>query len=121
MLVYRFENEAGVGPYTGITKFDISTVVPGLDRNGSSRHPSPAIDFSGDTSPWVKGMSRYNSHFGFSTLHQLMDWFDPLQQIQLADLGFHLTTYQVDPEHVVLLNRQCAFVRKHARRLQSDY
>lgn len=120
--VLRFEDSAGIGPYTSprspysfgyMGDYD----APGARRfrdlmrrhDGCSAHQSPY----GWNEPWSKVRQESYPYCGFKDLDQLLEWFsDELIELLLT-LGFQLISYRVPVGDVALGSQQTCFNKKN--------
>jgi hypothetical protein len=111
MLVFRVENNSGVGPYT-------SGAVDTIDysRLFSPRCPGPLND----------GIRRTDEddHFAFKDVSQLRKWFIKRIRGNLTKKGFSMAIYRVPDKLVKHGKRQVVFKKSRSRllcKLQLDY
>ena len=97
MIIYRVENERGMGPYSG--EFATYDEV-GLPFKGSPKHPAPYDDGLSDP--------RLVDRFGFRDLLQLVDWFD-LWLDGLESAGFRVVRINTWKRYVIFGNKQLMF------------
>lgn len=117
MFVYRVENQHGTGPYNS-RGF--------LHENMSAEaHPPPCGDGIHDFAP--------SKHLcGFKSMEQLLEWFDEDALEELAKTNratrwrrrialrgplYHIGTYTVDEDHVMLGEKQLVFEHQHAKHI----
>ena len=101
MLVYRYENANGIGPYMDSAMFEA-----GLDWTSPVTHPSPQND------PKLGSLEPLE-YCGCHTRRLLRQWFPARSRRALNRLGYYLAVY--DAPEVRIGSRQVAFVRKTAR------
>lgn len=98
MLVYRWEDADGVGPYAAgtLSGADRWTEVPHREAYG---RPIPSRD---DIEPC-------GGSYGFASLDQEREWFRPHERWIMLEHGFRLVTYSVDDSAVQIGGHQCEF------------
>lgn len=109
-IVYRFENADHIGPYYN-TEYVVFS--PLNTHNDSTHHPEPGEEGE----PWygVNVTEDLGLHLcGFISLAQMEAWFKPHEIEWMAGSGFHLCTYEVPDEHIMMGNKQITFHRGHA-------
>lgn len=114
MLVYRFENSEGRGPYRHsgamLAELEKLTNYDYYWASDRDRHPSPREDINAwDNVPFAK---RDKYFFGFDSQAKAFAWFDAYERAWLAEKGYPIVTYEIDAEHVLFGKRQVAF-KKH--------
>lgn len=124
--VFRFEDVAGIGPYTSPRApynfgymYDIYANPSAQQlrelmhtHDGCPSHPSPW----GYGEPWsmiARGQELY-PYCGFKDLDQLVGWFDDEIVELLLAFGFQLVSYRVPASDVVFGNLQVCFSKKNA-------
>lgn len=100
MLVYRFENEKGGGPYKHPT--------PILDKGSSAYHPGPHE--WGE--PWCDCHEVPTHVFGFSDTNQIRLWFSKKERAVMYHYGYHLSVY--DATEILEGRSQVSFHKKSA-------
>ena len=100
--VWRIEDDEGAGPYDSGLGWDEL-----YHHQHSVRHPAPGAEGE----PWFRkcGVSR-DYVFGFTSLEQFHAWFSPEDIEAIYYKGFILRTYEVEEEHIMRGERQCAFL-----------
>lgn len=102
MVIYRFENAKGEGPY--------SAGARGTDACHGQCHPTPRLDGLAD----VAGFSAW--HYGFASEQQARDWFGHVWD-DLHNEGFTLARYGAPARVVKRGRKQVAFIRKASMRI----
>lgn len=107
MKIYRVEDAEGNGPY-GWGNRGYMEKFPDNDDG----HPTDAEDGIG----YRRGNSFEDSgwRFGFSSLEQAGQWFDAPRRRALADAGYSLRAFEVEPDRVLSGTRQVAFLVAHS-------
>jgi hypothetical protein len=109
MMILRVEKD-GVGPYQ---------VDPSSHRLYAEDLPLADIwDASGPFKPMPLFPPAHDEVFGFSSLAQLLSWFDEEELTVLMEDGFEIVQYEVDRAWVTFEPFQCAFVPFRARTVQ---
>ncbi len=111
--VYRIQDADGYGPYAGV----ISDKWMSVNHTSDNGHPSPVDD---DFSLYIKNLfdinqaclynslkERENLRFGFTSLEQLQQWFDPSEVCTLAMEGFNIC--YADVNLVEETEKQCIY------------
>ncbi len=88
MLVYRYEDSNGVGPYQNPT-IKLRSLVP---------------------TPQAEGMSFYTGcRSAFCSLDSMDCWFSNKEQDDMEDAGYVLVAYEADRHHIQTSARQVVF------------
>ena len=115
MIVYRIENQHGVGPYRG---FDgVQDREWQTEQVVDDRCPSPWTDF-GDLWQNTPATTRHTHFFGFLKLSQLKMWFQDAERERLRALGYRIVRLDV-PRVVFYSLKQCAFRRHQMKYLRT--
>lgn len=102
MLVYRYEDIKGVGPYSN----------PALGFNTS--HASKPT-------PQSEGILMHsNSRSAFTSFNDLDSWFSKREQVMLESSGYDIVEYEVPSNAVFLLQGQCVFLFNQAVVVEED-
>lgn len=115
MLVYRYENEAGHGPFTfdnyKKTTEDEDELQDILnDKVDFIIHPTPRLSlYSGPMEDYF---------FGCDSIEQLNVWFDEEIRYYLNLCGFELKVYDCPDEFCVVDNNQVGFLMEEAEQLE---
>ncbi|UNA02373.1 hypothetical protein [Serratia phage SP1] len=90
----------------------------GFEHFGQHRryHPAPQEDHALIESMENAGVryEMHKFHFGFATLNQFRRWFDVGNRQRMAERGFWLAVYDVEPEDAHIGSTQCVFDMKAA-------
>lgn len=97
-MIYRVENEKGEGPY--YQKY-VGYAIENCGRN-PFRHPLPSSE------GW-HGHTGVGEVFGFTSKEQLERWFRQADLWALADEGYHVVTYDIEPHWQS--ETQCTFFK----------
>lgn len=121
MIVYRVENKDENGPYRSDWGW---TIEDHNDRN----HPSAAdIDLC-HCDEYVSGPNYFRSLLkkgtngiccGFHSIEKFKAWFTEDERINLDDYGYVVNVYEISPEDVCILKKQCIFFKPHAKKISS--
>jgi hypothetical protein len=128
-LIYRIENDDGLGPYQG-RKNDDTSLLP---MKYSTEHPAVwddsmlinkinqqiRIDAEGQDeykSVGVWGFIDGKYHFGFGSQDQLRRWvYNDAWMVNLDKHGFHLSVYEVPEMAMMVGHTQAIFQKSFAR------
>lgn len=111
MLVYRFENEEGYGPFNGgFLAFDMDDAM-----RDAGRHDDPDGDDTWHNrfpTPWEDGIDTYfpgEERCGVLTPRQAVTWFPkPCREVLYRE-GFQLKAYEVPEDAVQVGGHQVVF------------
>lgn len=113
MIVYRCQNDKGIGPYRDMT--DQQTPRWIREHNMDMiHHPTVYYD---EFKPPLVITEAIDKHWrcGFATWAQVISWFKSWQIEVLESLGFPLIQFEVPDEFVIIGNCQCLFDMKEAK------
>ena len=106
-LVYRVEHkEYAQGPYRDYDYRHWHGLYMALSHEGSIKHPPPEYDFATDA--WQDPSNK----FGFASLQQLYNWFNPAELRRLRKHGFIVRYYDVPANDIIIGGKQVAFPGK---------
>lgn len=106
MVVFRFEDIEGTGPYTGHLRYDgEGELEAALWSHQDATHPSP----------YEEGLHPNGKHCGFKNRKQMTDWFTARERDLLFENGYRLLQYAVPSEHVAVGNKQVVFTRAEGK------
>lgn len=110
MLIYRVEDHEGYGPYCTPNSNSEYWDVINVSMNSAplDNHPVPTedgIDADAFTS---------EHYFGFDSIESLTSWFPGLVQNVNKLTSWSISTYEVDPAHVLVGYSQVVFKRSMA-------
>lgn len=108
MLIYRYENKDGRGPFTFSrkTESEIRLYYAVYKKIRYDTHPGP---------DWEKYTEKAEDYFfGCSSLEQLEFWFDDYVQKHLIDAGFKIKVYGCPDEYCVEDKNQIGFIMNKA-------
>lgn len=123
MLIYRFENNKGCGPYQILDK-DGYYLVKSLEKHGHDDDGDHPNLFEDQINPfqtvstqsigelWKCGL--YNVRFGFRTLQQAYQWFTPSEVLGMAQYGITMEIYDVPDEFIIIYGHQVVFNKEKA-------
>lgn len=119
--IYRLEiNNAGIyRSEDSIIKNDreINYIKNLYDR----RRPEKEINLAGIFSDHYYGNAekeyKKNWFFGFSDKDQILKWFDQKEIAKFNESGIKLVRYEVDENYLINTNRQVAFIKEKARKV----
>jgi len=115
VIVYRFENSKGVGPYASDGKSSSSALPEELRSRYCNMDSSHHYDESNHPSARnIEGFRREHSFCGFTSKEQIDKWFNKEEQDLLNVLGFKLNTYVVSKENVKGDGKQVIFPKESA-------
>ena len=116
MLIYRVEDESGVGPYrmTAMRTAQQKALASllGSAHNLSETHPLPSKD--GMEQVWFQRHILY----GFTSIEAAREWFAGFET-DLAETGYSLNVMNVPDALVVQGVKQCGFFGGVEKRLES--
>lgn len=98
MYIYRIENKGQTGPFQA--HFAMYNLTD-LDRNKWNAHMYKRNGVMWILAKLGKEANLY--HCACTSLAQLKDWFMPFLP-QLESKGFHIHTYFIDPEDIVIVD-----------------
>jgi hypothetical protein len=108
MLIYRYENKRGIGPFTldAITdeEHELGDVLFGSLND--TLHPEP------NESLYVWGLRKY--HFGCASIEEINHWFNEEVKECLKYAGFKLKIYDCPDEYCVREKNQIGFLKCEA-------
>lgn len=111
--VYRVEDERGAGPYRGPSSIMMGEM--GADHS-DSKHPCIEEDNSGII---FEEDMKYQHLFGFDSLDQLFEWFEPKYRTEMHKWAFRIAVYQVPEYAVVTGDHQLIFQEHLATRIDT--
>lgn len=119
MIVYRIENERGIGPYR--CQIEDDDIIDDLSElmfrhRDMSTHPSRLRDFS------HKQLSNMDGEpfFGFDSMESLLKWFTP-SDLELIPDSFSIVAYSVslyDVQHG-WSGKQLIFVKAKSEKIEA--
>lgn len=115
MMVYRWQNAQGLGPYVGGQLSNIFWESCGEYHGKETGRPTP--DDEGTNYHGERLRSCGDVLFGFASLEQESRWFKEKEKSIMRQRGFELVKYEVDEDYTHTSTTQCMFVIKHARRV----
>jgi hypothetical protein len=108
MIVYRYQNSKGFGPYNGANWLKPDFAAMYRRHSNPKTHPSPRP-------------SNYLANgcflFGFKSITQLKNWFNEEERNVLVNNGFKLLKFAVPDDDVFKFEHQIVFFTKHAHEL----
>jgi hypothetical protein len=116
-IIYRIEDERGAGAFgSGLVLRACYAAADQVSNYADPyRHPCPNTD-PGMSEAWDSLAGRECYLFGFSSIGQLMQWFDdPAIRSAMRAFGGVMCTYQVDDCYVLHGTYQSVFRRDNAR------
>lgn len=111
MLVYRYEDESGHGPYRN----DLYYLV--YDCNGLNRDECSIYDERKRPCPYCDIFKNYpdrhfnaeNFKYGFRSLRQLKKWFNGHHRRLLQRNGYKVIVYNIDQDCIYFGDKHIAF------------
>ncbi len=111
MILYRIEHAVtNVGPYWGANSTNDSRQRDMGLAHTDDQHPS----FSRDIDDWKVIGSRYEYNCCFSTVQQLVDWFDQIWLEVMHNNGYVVKVFEIDDTLVIESKYQSFFKRDQA-------
>lgn len=112
MVVYRVENEEGVGPYH--SSWYYHSEIGYLHSN--SKHPSIQTDKIIEGKIGRLSYDEYKKYFcGFKSLLQYKEWFSLRLRKLLKKHNFKLNIYKIDKRNVIQSDKQIVFKLSKAK------
>ncbi len=114
MLVYRYQNERGLGPYYNPEPDSFNREICNF-HNNCSKHPHPGQDKLLYELPF-QFTSAITTNFGFHAFPLLIKWFDRFHR-KLYKNNFKIHIFNI-PDNSVKIgesNLQCVFIKNHAK------
>lgn len=113
MIVYRIENEKGIGPYQGQENGPLSKLYY---AHHDQDHPVASVDFP------CKFSFFYNCGdfvFGFQSLQSCAKWFVGFV-VFMRNYGFKLAKYEIDPSKIIIgqSGKQIIFKKSDAKKIE---
>jgi hypothetical protein len=113
-LIYRVENDAGVGAFEGISWDDYDKMIARHPRlQSASDFPTPSYD-PGLERRIARRLIDFDGYCGCRSLHQLRRWFPQRVLSILEDNGMQLTLWEVPRNLVAYGWKQVLFARDAA-------
>lgn len=112
MLIYRYEDKNGYGPFTfgrgiiSLTEFHIYLRALMVEYIDLSIHPEPRFMM------YKGGIDKYN--FGCASIEEINHWFNDEIQSVFPDCGFKLKVYDCPDEYCVREENQIGFIKSEA-------
>lgn len=103
VTIYRIEDASGLGPYYRSPQSWNWSI-----EHKEGKRPSPFQDGISDF---------YQLHFGFDSVTQMCNWID--EELPYPSSNFFVSTYQCSRELIKYGNKQIAFSKKDAKRLNT--
>ena len=95
MIIYRIENERGIGPYNCIEAWVCDEYY-----HNSFKHPTPCIDNIFDKIYDINEV-RHEFYCGFEKLYMLYNWFSDQELKNLKNMGFNIVEIEIDKKWVI--------------------
>jgi len=108
MLIYRYENKKGKGPFTNAPKTDEEYELDNVLYSclNMTLHPEPNWNL------YPEDSERYN--FGCASREEIDHWFNEEVKECLEDAGFRLKIYDCPDEYCVREENQIGFLKCEA-------
>lgn len=131
MIVYRLQNDAGLGPYTirrGSTypvpsylQIEQDWLSNPRKRDEEDPHPSPTEDGLALNEGLAWSALRNDEFCGFESMASLRAWFlrEPQDPEALDNLGLRVTVWKVHGRYVRKGRKQLVFKREKAELLET--
>jgi hypothetical protein len=110
MLIYRYENKKGKGPFTHDLDTDEDMALCNIlySSINPTLHPTPNHNLY----TLGEGVSEY--HFGCASREEIDHWFNEEVKKCLEDAGFRLKIYDCPDEYCVREENQIGFLKCEA-------